>query len=195
MRNNMRFNKDFLPPSIEGSLLIAHPGLLDPNFCKSVILISTHSVIEGSIGVVVNHPLHQTMSQYDFHQYEYSPLADVPLYFGGPVAVDEMIILTAWQWLDHEGVFKLYFGIPEHKAIEIIQQNDPAIEIRAFLGYSGWTYGQLESELSQQAWFISSVKHIIDDDIQEDSMWKTIIAQVKPELLFLANTPDDNASN
>lgn len=177
-------------PSLAGSLLVAHPTLLNPNFRQSVILLSSHSAEHGSMGIMVNAPLHKTMGEFD-PKYADGPLANIPLYLGGPIG-QQGIMLVAWEWLEHNSVFKLHFGISTDQAVDLLESEN-ALKIRAFLGHTAWTKGQLEGELHQHAWFLSSVKNMLSSQI-EDNLWKDILGKIKPELLFLVD-PEDPSLN
>ena len=113
----MRMNRDQIVSEIQkphaGNLLLAHPHLLDPNFRRTVILLSAHTDREGSVGVIVNRAIGQTLGEYD-PELARSKLASVPLFVGGPVATDQLI-LVAWKWSLEESTFKLYFGIDGEK--------------------------------------------------------------------------------
>jgi putative transcriptional regulator len=172
---------------LAGSLLVAHPSLLDPHFKRTVILLTAHSAEEGSLGVIVNRPLHQTLGQYD-SELVGSEFADVPLYEGGPVGNDQMI-LVAWKWSSEDGTFKLYFGIDEAKAREILQK-DPEFELRGFIGHSGWGEGQLEGEIEVNSWVVSP----LNPDLEEQeglAVWRSILSELGPEMQLLAEEPDD----
>lgn len=177
-------------PSLAGSLLIAHPTLLDPNFRQAVILISAHSTELGGMGVMVNAPLNKTMHQFD-PKYAASPLANVPMYLGGPTG-QQGIMLVAWEWLEHNSVFKLHFGISQDQASSLLE-NDNGLQIKAFLGHTAWPKGQLEEELHRHAWFLSSVKNMLISQTETD-LWKNILSKIKPELLFLID-PEDPSLN
>ena len=112
----MRDNVDQIQ-NLSGSLLIAHPKLQDPNFCKSVILLSVHSKDDGALGVVLNQPTGKTLGELDV-KFQLGSLANVPVYKGGPVSPEQMI-LSAWKCQPESGLFKLYFGITEEKAKEM----------------------------------------------------------------------------
>lgn len=187
----MKFKKDFAP-SLAGTLLVAHPSLLDPNYKRSVILISSDAPDGTAMGIVVNSPLGLTMGEFDTF-FESSPLAQVPMYMGGPIE-NNLIILTAWQWIEHQSVFRLEFGITEEKAIKLATSN-PDVEVRAFLGYSGWTHAQLIDELKHHAWLLSSVKHLAKEGSGGFHLWQNIIKTIKPDLFFLAQTPEDPSEN
>lgn len=185
----MRFKKGYRP-SLAGSLLIAHPAMIDPHFSQSVILVSAHSSESGGLGVIVNYPLNQTLADFD-SRYDQTSLAAVPIYLGGPIRVESMI-LTAWEWSEQKSIFKLHFGITEDDAAYLLE-NVPDVEVRAFLGHSEWRQGQLEIELEKHAWFLSSVKNLrLSKRI--GILWQSILGEIKPELLFLVD-PEDPSLN
>lgn len=195
MRNRLgmdrysQFSEATLP--FAGSLLVAHPSLLDPNFKRSVVLLTAHSDEEGSLGVIVNRPMDQTLGEYD-SELMYSDLASVPLYFGGPVA-DDKLVLVAWKWTPEEGTFKLYFGIDEAKARELIAE-DSGYEIRGFLGHSGWMEGQLDAEIEEGAWVPTPLLPEIDS-IDGEAVWRLILSRNSPEMRLLADEPEDPSLN
>lgn len=191
----MRFNRDshFSEASVPhaGMLLLAHPTLLDPNFRRTVVLLSAHSAEEGSIGIIVNRPLGQTLGEFDPELGD-SPLADVPLYSGGPVAADQLI-LVAWKWCAEKSSFKLYFGIDGERAKRIFLEDD-GYKIRGFLGHAGWTGGQLDSELEEGSWVLStSLPALKDNEVSVD--WHELLCDERPELRLLADAPEDPSLN
>src|ERR1700676_2919382 len=97
--------------SLAGSLLLAHPALSDPNFRHTVILMSAHNG-EGAMGVVLNRALGQRLCGLN-GEFSLGPLASVPVFRGGPVMTEQMV-LAAWQTQD-DG-FKLHFGLEPNKA-------------------------------------------------------------------------------
>lgn len=182
----------FTPPLHLGTLLVAHPALRDPNFTKTVILITAYDTEEGAMGIVLNRPLGTTLGEQSM-QFAGGPLGNVPLYFGGPVSGGE-VLLAAWRQLPEQQTFQLFFGISEDKATELIN-TDPAIEVRAFQGYSGWGESQLEGEFTQNAWLpANAAVHDLSEAIGED-FWRDLILTLRPELIFLADAPDDLSRN
>jgi putative transcriptional regulator len=179
------------PPKLAGSLLLAHPSLQDPNFKRSVVLLSAHSN-EGAMGVIINRPLGKTLAEISA-DFALGELAGVPVFCGGPVH-EKQLILSAWEASETEGTLKLYFGLDPEKATELKRSRE-GIELRAFLGYSGWDGGQLEGELQQQAWVIAPMDGILLRDQEGVHLWRTIISRVSPELRLLADAPDDPERN
>ncbi|MGE9296681.1 MAG: YqgE/AlgH family protein [Puniceicoccales bacterium] len=177
---------------LSGQLLISHPSLLDPHFKHTVVLVSAHTEEEGALGVIINRPLGVTLGEKN-EDFTYGPLADVPIYEGGPVQTDQ-VILAAWKWEEDSRVFRLHFGLSEEAAREMKMTDEKAV-IRAFLGYSGWSQGQVEHELDQNAWLISPVNDEIVAKSDGDELWKTYLHRLRPELAFLADAPDDPSVN
>jgi putative transcriptional regulator len=176
---------------LAGSLLLAHPSLRDSNFKRSVVLLAAHSAEDGALGVIVNRPLDQVLGDYDT-ELQGSDLADVPLYEGGPVGSDQ-IILVAWQWSPGDGTFRLYFGIDEAKACQMLEQGS-GFEVRAFLGHSGWGEGQLEEEIDDDSWVLATLSPDLDAQ-QGLAVWRSILSGVSPEMRLLAEEPDDLSMN
>ncbi|MGZ0656397.1 YqgE/AlgH family protein [Coraliomargarita sp. W4R72] len=188
---NRRSSSSELQSPHAGSLLLAHPNLLDPNFRRTVILLSAYGEAEGSLGVIVNRPMARTLGDYDPGLSD-SPLASVPLFEGGPVA-REQLILVAWKLSAEAGTFKLYFGIDGEKAQQILEE-DPEFQLRGFLGHAGWSEGQLAAEIEQKSWVISGGLPILKGELGEVD-WHDLLCHEQPELRLLADAPDDPSLN
>ncbi|MFP4166722.1 MAG: YqgE/AlgH family protein [Opitutales bacterium] len=174
-----------------GSLLVAHPTLADPNFRRSVILLTVHSAEEGALGVVLNRPMGKTLGEYDTNLQE-PDLANVPLYVGGPVANNQMI-LVAWKWAEEIGRFNLFFGIDAERAKALVRE-DASVQLRGFIGHAGWTEGQLEAEIEQGAWLVMPLSPEVEQR-QGVDVWRALLASVGPEMEILAREPDDPSKN
>ena len=203
MRSNERFNFQRAPHTeVEphaGTLLLAHPTLKDPNFSKTVILLSAHSEGEGSVGIIVNRPSDQTLREVDPNfrekldsEDERELLEDIPIFWGGPVA-REHLILVAWKWCLDESSFKLYFGMQAERAGQIIEE-DPEFRLLGFMGHAGWMEGQLSSEIAADSWILSSaLPYLHSDAVQID--WLSLVGSERPDLRLLALAPDDPSLN
>src|SRR3984893_17589959 len=136
------------PRSLAGSFLVAHPNMLDPNFRRAVLFISAHDPNDGAIGVIINRPLEKNIGDL-VSETPPQNLADVPVFFGGPVG-NNQLMLVAFEWHKGEGI-KLNQDslIPDQPAVDL---SEDAPSVRAFLGYAGWSAGQLEAEMKQKAW-------------------------------------------
>ena len=176
--------------TLAGQLLLAHPALRDPNFRRSVILLSAHNG-DGAMGVVLNRPLDKQLGELNA-EFALGPLAGVPVYAGGPVE-PEQLILVSWQWLETESAFQLHFGIEPDQAAELVGR--PGVALRAFLGYAGWGKGQLENEMKHDTWLVSTVEGEILGQADGTALWRQILGSLDPELKLLADEPDDPTVN
>ena len=176
---------------LAGSLLLAHPHLKDPNFAGAVVLMTTHEEA-GSLGVVLNKSTGMRLGQYS-EEFDDVGLSDVPVYIGGPVNSNQ-IILAAWKCLPDEGQFQMYFGL-EPLIAQSKMQTDPDLVFRAFKGYSGWGEGQLLGELEDNAWVVAEVDAVSLTQWEGTDLWRHLIMQVNPELGLIALEPDEPESN
>lgn len=177
--------------SLAGFLIGAHPGLLDPNFKQTVVLLSAHNPDDGALGVIINRPTGKTLDS--FRPELPTPfLRNLPVYEGGPVSTNELL-LAGWKWdLVHQN-FRFFFGLPPDQLQELVSA-DPTIEARAFLGYAGWGAGQLESEVKRFDWAISPFMQPLGK-LSPALLWRHLLEEVRPEWSILADFPDDPSLN
>jgi putative transcriptional regulator len=184
MRERTQVSKE----SLAGSLLLAHPGLRDPNFRRSVVLMSVHNA-EGAMGVVLNRPLGQRLGELN-GEFALGALASVPLFSGGPVQT-EQLLLVAWQ--PQEDGFRLHFGVEPDRASQLLTEE--GTQLRAFLGYSGWGGGQLEKELKANTWIVTDVPAGLLKQPQDNGLWRTVLSALGEEWRLLADEPEDTSLN
>jgi len=176
--------------SLAGSLLLAHPSLREPTFRRTAILLSSHDE-EGAMGVVLNRPLKRVLGDLG-GDFVLGPLAQVPLFCGGPVD-PQQLLLCAWRPHSEEEGFKLYFGIDAARAAELV--GEPEVHLRAFLGYAGWTGGQLEGELERDTWVVSDLVADLLTQPPDDKLWRYLLGGIAPHWKLLAGEPDDLTLN
>jgi putative transcriptional regulator len=136
--------------------LIAMPNMADPYFSKTLTYICEHND-QGALGLVVNRPIDMTL-QALFERLSL-PLSDgeragAPIYFGGPVQTDRGFVLhaPAGNWQSTLRV-RDTLGLTTSKDIlEAVGRGEGPPQLLITLGYAGWSAGQLEHELSQNAW-------------------------------------------
>src|SRR5712664_3670132 len=90
------------PRSLAGSLLVAHPNMLDPNFRRTVLFISAHDPNDGALGVIINRPLEKQVADL-VTDVPPEGLADVPVFLGGPVGKNQLIF-AAFEWQKGAGL-------------------------------------------------------------------------------------------
>ncbi|MDQ3198931.1 MAG: YqgE/AlgH family protein [Verrucomicrobiota bacterium] len=178
------------PQSFTGQLLVAHPSLLDPNFRRSVLFISAHDVEEGATGVIINRPLDKQVSELVTDPTP-DTLAEVPVFLGGPVGTNQLMFAT----FDWEGRDAL--SLNQHVALDDAPQlaSQDRSAIRAFVGYAGWTPGQLENELRQQAWVLQKPNRDALRPERLPRLWFEIMRNLGPWYKMLSAAPDDPSLN
>ena len=176
--------------SLAGQLLLAHPALREPGFKRTVILLSAHNA-DGAMGVVLNRPLDKQLGELN-SEFAFGPLAGVPIYAGGPVEPEQLIIVS-WQWLETDHAFQLHFGIEPAQAAELV--GSPGVTLRAFLGYAGWGKGQLENEMKHDTWLVTPVEGEILGKNDGVALWRQILGAIDPDLKLQAGEPEDPTVN
>ncbi len=146
--------------------LIAMPAMTDPVFAKTLTYICEHND-QGALGIVVNRPISLTLGQL-FEQInvplEASDLELLPVHFGGPVQTERGFVLHEptgnWQ---STLIVKDKVGMTTSKDIlEAVGLGKGPKNILVTLGYAGWAQGQLEHELSENAWLsVPASEHIL----------------------------------
>jgi putative transcriptional regulator len=137
-----------IPPS-KGCMLLSEPFLDDPNFGRSTILMCEHSA-EESFGFILNNPSSVQLNDL----IDVAPKS-IPVYIGGPVAQNSLFYLHTFQGIDssEEIIPGLYFGGDLSEIFSLIEVDITlSNKARFFVGYSGWSLGQLEQEVSERAW-------------------------------------------
>src|SRR5690606_4419608 len=140
------------------SLLVSEPFMLDPNFNRSVVLLSEHNEA-GTMGWVLNQPSDLFLSDV----FDDVPGIDLPLYLGGPVGQDSIQFVHKCYDKLHSGIdlgSNIYWGgdFEMLKAL-LLDKTIQEEEVKFFLGYSGWIPGQLDQELQENTWMINNNYH------------------------------------
>jgi putative transcriptional regulator len=178
------------PQNFTGQLLVAHPNMLDPNFRRTVLFISSHDEDEGAVGVIINRPLDKHVSELVTDPTP-EALADVPVFLGGPVATNQLMF-AAFDWEGRDSL-SLNQNVALEEAHQLAQQDRSAV--RAFVGYAGWTAGQLENELRQNAWVLQKPNRAALNPKRLPKLWFEIMRSLGPWFRMLAAAPDDPSLN
>jgi putative transcriptional regulator len=178
--------------SLRGHLLVAAPDLLDPNFRRSVVLLTEHDE-EAAMGVVLNRRLEIAVVE------AVPALAELVedgalLHQGGPVQTASVLALADFR--EPSLSAGLAFGTVGY----LRGDDDPAglvgdvSAVRVFSGYSGWGPGQLEAELAQEAWITLAA---VPDDVfgDPDGLWSRVLERKGGHYRLVARMPDDPSLN
>ncbi|MEO8204453.1 MAG: YqgE/AlgH family protein [Betaproteobacteria bacterium] len=136
--------------------LIAMPAMADPYFTRTLTYICEHNE-QGALGVVVNRPIDMTLrSLFDRLSLpmDDDDMADAPIYFGGPVQTDRGFVLhePTGNWQSTLKVRDAVGLTTSKDILEAVGRGEGPKRLLVTLGYAGWSAGQLEHELGQNAW-------------------------------------------
>lgn len=181
-------------PPEKGDLLLSEPFLLDDHFTRSVILLCEHSE-EGSFGFILNNTL--DLQLHDFAD----QFPDVPatVGFGGPVDRTQLFFLHTLGMLENaipvrEGI---YLGGNYQEILELLRNNAISIsDIRFFIGYTGWSPGQLEKELDEKTWIVTAPPSDMSImEASDDTLWRDILNGMGGKYRFMSEFPVNPADN
>lgn len=180
--------------SLKGKFLIASPELQDPNFRQAVVLIVQHGK-DGALGLVVNRATNRLLSEAwpDFSQQKIP--GDFVLSVGGPCQGPLMALHDCgdlgWRVAEH-----VRFTGEGDEILQLLRKGNKSV--RLFVGYAGWSSGQLEAEIAAEAWKIAPASPVavfseLDDPWRQ--LWLTANGKTIVETLHLRHVPDDLSLN
>ena len=177
-----------------GILLIADPFLKDPNFARTVVLLCEHQD-KGSFGFVINKLFDQSLD-------ELVPevlVNIIQVFFGGPVQMDTIHFVHQQPELIEGGfeiISGIYWGGRFESVVELINEGRLDMnKIKFFIGYSGWSSGQLESEFNEKSWILSESDTTLIFDEKEQNIWQQSLKNLGNNFAIMANFPIDPSLN
>ncbi|MFN8290854.1 MAG: YqgE/AlgH family protein [Chitinophagaceae bacterium] len=177
-----------------GVLLIADPFLKDPNFLRTVVLLCEHNA-EGSFGFVINRVYENTLDELVPELEGYK----LPVYYGGPVQLNTIHLLHQLPEKvpgGQEIVKGIYWGGDFEAVVALIKSGDPDIKrVRFYLGYSGWSEGQLEEEMTEKTWLTVKASSRIVFHANHKEMWKDALKLLGGDYEMMVNFPIDPQLN
>nr|Q3AQ69.1 RecName: Full=UPF0301 protein Cag_1601 [Chlorobium chlorochromatii CaD3] len=172
-----------------GKLLLASATMLESNFKRTVLLMCEHNE-EGSLGFILNRPLEFKVRE---AIHGFNDVDDV-LHQGGPVQVNSIHFLHSRGDLIHnsqEVLPGIYWGGNKDEVSYLLNTGvmHPS-EIRFYLGYAGWSAGQLFSEFEEGAWYTAeATPDVIFSDAYE-RMWSRTVRAKGGAYQLIANSPE-----
>lgn len=157
-----------------GILLVATPGLADPRFRETVVLV-TRAQDSSTVGVILNRPTRLKLSElrHDALAQRYAE----PLYFGGPVLERSVVALFKSEEPPHPATFHV------HRQV-FLSMHPGVIEpllagrhsgLRLFAGFSGWAPRQLEAELQRNDWYLLPVTEEVLFRRDTSGLWQELM--------------------
>lgn len=178
----------------KGKILISEPFLPDTFFNRSIVYLTDHTP-QGSVGFILNKKIDLKINAAitGFEGW------DEDLNVGGPVAPDTLHYLHNIGDLVPKSVAikdNIFWGGDIDIIRELIKTNKiKKSQIRFFLGYSGWSAGQLERELKENSWVIAKVRSEIIMNNRGDDTWKRVLRSMKNKYRMWADFPDSPEMN
>jgi putative transcriptional regulator len=177
----------------KGDILLAEPFMRDPHFKRTAVLLCEHNE-DGSFGLVLNRRLDFKVD----HVLPEFPAEDIDLYYGGPVSPDTLHFIHSYGDLI-EGSIALnkdvyWSGNFEQVKLMLETGSVSTDRFRFFVGYSGWSAGQLNDEMEINSWIISRTygNIFVADD---EELWKNILRDMGGEYRFVSTFPEDPQLN
>jgi putative transcriptional regulator len=178
--------------SLRGKLLVASPALVDPNFARSVVLMTEHND-EGAMGIVLNRPAEMAAREL------LPALEDIagedPLFLGGPVQPQAVVLLA--EFADPEAAAWIVVAdVGLASADTDLDELGPAVRRgRFYAGYSGWGPGQLEAEMEEESWIVEAPipPELFPDD--PETLWNDVLERKGGQYTLISRMPADPSLN
>ncbi|MGD0768979.1 MAG: YqgE/AlgH family protein [Tepidisphaeraceae bacterium] len=176
----------------QGKLLLASPRLADPNFARSVVLMIQHND-QGALGLILNRPLQVSVRQACEQSLGQPCNVEGMLHQGGPCEGPLMVLHGCELAKDADVLPGVFFTTEKSKIESILKQQDAAA--RYFVGFAGWSPGQLEAELEIDSWIVADPipSHVFAD---KPNLWHTLMRQkTLGQWMDPSKIPDDPTTN
>ena len=152
--------------------LIAMPAMADPHFAKTLTFICEHND-QGALGIVVNRPIEmnlQTLLEQVSIPLGPEQFKSIPVHFGGPVQIDRGFVLhmPLGQWQSTLAVSPEVGLTTSKDILQAVARGEGPRQLLVTLGYAGWAPGQLEHELTQNAWLTVQAKPEVIFDLRAE---------------------------
>uniref|UniRef100_A0A7C4VRF3 UPF0301 protein ENS29_14155 n=1 Tax=Desulfatirhabdium butyrativorans TaxID=340467 RepID=A0A7C4VRF3_9BACT len=185
-------NEPEVVTSLKGHFLIAMPGLQDPNFFQTVVLVCEHNA-DGALGVVVNRVHPSLRAAEIFSEIEIpctENIGDRPIHIGGPVHQGGLFVLHGppFGW---EGTLVVNETLALSNTTDLVRaigQEQGPRDFLILLGCAGWGAGQLESELLENTWLTNEADvELIFEEIPE-KQWEEAIRRMGIDPMLLSSS-------
>ena len=162
--------------SLQGHLLIASPGLADPNFARTVVLIAVHGE-EGALGLILNREMNTPLRRSGARSASRSACEPRTCGTAGPISGSLMAVHDQRPHANLVVTDDIYVAT-ELNAMESVAGSE-AGQVLFYIGHSGWGPGQLETELADGSWLVlpAAAEHVFGDH-DTNALWKETMTEV-----------------
>ena len=179
---------------LKGKLLLDSGQLRGSFFQRTVVLICQHDA-EGALGLVLNRATGSNVGDMIVADLS-DQIKSCPLYLGGPVQPSALSFLHSDAFVPDANVIpNLSLGHSIDSLMELGESLSTTRKIRMFVGYAGWSPGQLEDEMKRRAWLThpASLEMVFDTDPAQ--LWQAILRQKGWKYKLLSQMPEDLSLN
>jgi putative transcriptional regulator len=158
-----------------GLFLVAKPSLLDPNFARTVVLV-TQAEDASTVGVIINRPSNLKLSQFLSPEFPTQNYRD-PIFAGGPVMRQAIVAVYHSDAVPEAPAFHVLKGVYLTMHPDNIQKllADPKARYRLYAGFSGWAPRQLESEFMRDGWFVLPADEAMVFRNNAEGLWDELV--------------------
>jgi putative transcriptional regulator len=163
-----------------GLFLVAKPTLTDPNFARTVVLV-TQAEDASTVGVIINRPTSLKLAdmlkgqQHPIHNYRH------PVYFGGPVMRQVVVSLFRAEKPPEHAAFHvlktIYLTMHPDNIASLLA--DPKARYRLYVGFAGWAPRQLESEFMRDGWFVLPADEATLFRDKTEGLWEELVERAR----------------
>jgi putative transcriptional regulator len=189
----MKKKSGAVPKPKVGALIISEPFNPEPNFKRSVVLISQHNS-KGTIGFIVNKPtqlkVHEALDDF--------PEIDACIYWGGPLRLDSIYYIHTIKDLQgsHEIIDGIYWG-GDYQQLKIMVESGEVNpdQIKFLAGYSGWHPKQLQQEINSSNWWITLADQYSILVEEPTVLWGNVLTRMGHVYGIMNDFPEDPGVN
>ncbi len=181
LKRLFEFKTDLEPAA--GRLLVAHPLLEDPNFRRSVVLLTEYGP-HGAMGFILNYPIETALIPG-------LPPTINELRCGGPVGEDSLFVIHNSE--DAPGAIKILEGL--YIGGDVLHFGLSGAESVAFLGYAGWGQRQLDAEIRENTWAVCEAS---PNDVflaNPETLWEDVMCRIDDKHAYMTLFPKNPRLN
>ena len=162
-----------------GLFLVAKPGLPDPNFARTVVLV-TQTEDASTVGVILNRPTVLKLSQFLSAEFQTGNYRE-PIFLGGPVMQQALVSVFRSEAVPAQAAFHVLKDVYLTMHPDNIENllADPKARYRIYAGFSGWVPRQLESEFMRDGWYILPADEATIFSDKTEAMWEELVERAK----------------
>ncbi len=177
--------------SLINHFLVAMPTMQDPRFARSVSLVCQHNE-DGAVALILNKPISQTLADTFEHlnlPTDHLGNPEQAILYGGPVQPETGFILhqDKGDWQATLTIDEQLYLTSSSDILEAISRNEGPQQYLFFLGYAGWSGGQIEDEMQDNAWFHISAQSGLIFNTPSDSIASAVLNEAGIDLTTISS--------